>query len=391
MKVAGGSGRPVRVAHLHSSLGVYGAERWTLTLLKYLDPGRCVASLVTIGSKPGADAFHRYAAAAGVDATHIDAPGKLSLAGIAALRRHLRDRGIDILHAHGFKSDVVGLLAAAGLPVTCVTTLHGWSADEGLRIRLYETIGRVALRRYARIYPLSPALARQMADLGFPSDRVRLILNAVDTRAFDAGYARRTQRAPGEAFRLVFVGRMCRPKGVADLIEATARARLEVPFDVTYLGDGPERGEFEALAERLGVAARSRFAGAVDDVSVHLDAAHGLVLPSYSEGIPRVVMEAMAAGVPVIGTDIPGIRQLVADGETGLLVPVADPDALARAIERLAAEPALAARMVRRARALIDERYSAARMARDFESEYEALAGAAAPGREDRSVNGGWA
>lgn len=365
--------RPVRVAHLHSSLGVYGAERWTLTLLKYLDASRCAASLVTIGSKPGADALSQYARAAGVDATHIDAPGKLSLAGIAALRRYLRDRGIDILHAHGFKSDVVGLLAAAGLPVACVTTLHGWSADEGLRIRAYESIGRFALRGYRRIYPLSPALEKQMLDLGFPSERIRLILNAVDTRAFDAGFAKRTLRGAGEAFRLVFVGRMCRPKGVADLIEATSRVRLDVPLEVSYLGDGSERAEFEALAERLGVAARSKFPGAVDDVSAYLDAAHALALPSYSEGIPRVVMEAMAAGVPVIGTDIPGIRQLVSDGDTGMLVPVGNPDALARAIERMAADPGEAMRMAERARAVIDERFSAARMAREFEADYAGL------------------
>ena len=366
--------RPVRVAHLHSALGVYGAERWTLTQLKYLDPARCEASLITIGAKPGADIFYRYALSTGVDATHIAAPGKLSLAAVTALRQHLVAHGIDVLHTHGFKSDVLGLLATTGLSVARVSTLHGWSADEGFRIRAYEAIGRVALRRFERIYPLSPALEQQMKERGFRAERVRLILNAVDTRAFDACFAVRRTRNAGAPFRAVFVGRMCQPKGVGDLIEAVARTRVEGGLQLDLLGDGPERAAFEELAEKLGVARQVRFLGAVENVAEHLGAADALILPSYSEGIPRVVMEAMAAGVAVIGSDIPGIRQLIVDGDTGLLAPVADPSALAQTIDRLAADPAAAATMVQRARALIDERFSAARMARNFEDEYAQLA-----------------
>ncbi|MDH3603161.1 MAG: glycosyltransferase, partial [Candidatus Tectomicrobia bacterium] len=293
---------------------------------------------------------------------------------ILQLRRYLVTHCIDVLHTHGFKSDIIGALAAWGLPVRLVSTLHGWSADEGWLIRAYEAIGRLFLRRFDRLYPLSPALLRTLQRLNFPASKLRLVLNAVDETAFEASWQQRQTRQAHEPLTILFVGRLCRPKGIFDLLHAFHRSRFDVPALLQVVGEGPERAEIEALCERLDIASRVRFVGFVDDVRPLYDSSDVLVLPSYSEGIPRVVMEAFAAGLPVIGTAIPGIQQLVTHEGTGLLAPLGDEAGLAQALERMAAAPEWARDMALQARHLIETTHAASRQAQEFEAEYIELA-----------------
>jgi len=356
-----------RIAHLHSTLGVYGAERWTLALLKHIDASHFPSIVVSVGAKAGSDAFQRIAIGQGLRAFHIAQPGRLNPRAIVELRRLLLRERIDVLHTHGFKSDVLGYLAAAHLPIELVSTIHGWTAGEGLRIRAYEAISRRFLRRFDRIYPLSPELLSGLARQSFDLRKLHLIPNGVDLDNFEF---RSNPRRPDDALSLLFVGRLCRPKGTFELLNAYARAGLPTGTQLRIVGDGPARSELEALSRSLGITDRVEFIGAVASIGPILEQSHALVLPSYSEGVPRAVMEAFAAGVPVIGTAIPGIEQLVHDGTTGLLVPVADVPSLQRALERLAGDPRLAERMAGNARRLVVEKFSARRMAREFEREY---------------------
>jgi glycosyltransferase involved in cell wall biosynthesis len=367
---------PIRVAHFHSSTGVYGAERWTATLIQYLARDRVEPLVLTIGTREGSDLFHHFLRERGYAAEHLAIGGKLPLQAVLGLRRLLVERRIEILHTHGFKSDVLGYLATRGLRVRLVATPHGWSADEGLRIRLYEAISRLFLRRFDRVYPLSPALLEDLRSRGFAAERTRLVLNAVDTDPFEECRRGRTTRAAGAPLRILFVGRLCRPKGVFELLEAFQRAVLPEGSRLRFAGEGPERQDLEARTAGHPHAAQVQFVGAVPVITPQLEWGDVLVLPSYSEGIPRVIMEAFAAGVPVIGTDIAGVRQLVEPGVTGSLVPVADAPALAASLERLAADPQAACRMAVAAHARILERHSARRQATEFEQEYADLVGA---------------
>jgi len=257
--------------------------------------------------------------------------------------------------------------------VRMVSTPHGWSASEGWRIRAYESLGRLFLRGFDRIYPLSQALYDDLIERGFPADKVKLILNGVDVAAFDECYNDRRMRLPHEPLRVMFAGRLCKPKGVADLIRGFALAAS--PTDqLRIVGEGPERSALESMAVQLGLADRVAFTGAVDSIAPHLHWADVLVLPSYSEGIPRTVMEAFAAGVPVIGSDIAGIRVLIEPQRTGMLVAPGDPSAIARALKDLAANPNMARRFGLAARDCITTRFSARRVASDYASEYRLLA-----------------
>jgi glycosyltransferase involved in cell wall biosynthesis len=365
--------QPIRLAHLHSSTGIYGAERWTATQIKHLSKDLVTPIVITLGTRAGSTLFHEWLGAQGYDTVHIPIPGKFNLKVVTELRQVLRERHIQILHTHGFKSDVMGFFASRGLPVALVSTPHGWSAAEGLRIRLYEALSRRFLRYFDRIYPLSPALLADLRRRGYPDRKLRLILNAVDTDAFEACYRDRRVRPPGESFNVLFIGRLCRPKGVFELIEAFSRAVTHCKMELRLVGSGPEFQALQARCVELGVEPNVRFIGAVEDVSPHLLWSSALILPSHSEGIPRVLMEAFSAGVPVIGTAIPGIQQLVSDGATGLLVRPGDVQGLAHALVRLACAPDAAQRMAEEAHEVVHSRFSAKRQALEFEHEYRHL------------------
>jgi glycosyltransferase involved in cell wall biosynthesis len=369
-----GNPAAVRVAHIHASDGIYGAERWTLTLLRYHDPARVTPLLITLGARAQSADLANAAAAAGIEVHHINAPGKLSPAMVNGVRRVLKDRRVDIVHTHEFKSDVVGFLASRALPIKRVATTHGWCAQEGARIRLYEALSRVFLRRFSRVYPVSPAQQRDLlTNYRFDEPRVRLLLNAVDIRMFDACFRARQPRARRDPLRILYAGRLSTMKGVLTLIEGFARAQIAPAPTLVLAGDGPLRSEAEALAGRLNVASRVQFVPPVPDIRLLLSTSDVVVLPSLSEGIPRIIMEAFAAGLPAIGTAIPGILQLIDDGETGLTVPTGDAHAIARALELLAADPQRAHAMALNARRRVETRFSADRLRRELEDDYDRL------------------
>ncbi len=361
--------RCVRVAHLHSTLGVYGAERWTYTLLKHLNSDLVASTGISVGLKEGADAFYKFLRSEKLPAVHLPVSGKINRRIIQALRRVLFDQEIDVLHTHGFKADVIGYFAVRKMPISLVSTLHGWSQDEGFRIKMYEYVSRRFLKHFDCIYPLSPALENNLLELGFKQNKIRMILNAVDLSSVTFN----PYIYSNEVFKLIFIGRLCRQKGVYELVEAFSRVHFVGSAKLTIVGDGPEYSDLRAFAESLKIAGSIEFTGAVDNVSPFLEKSHALVLPSYSEGIPRVIMEAFAAGVPVIATDLAGIRQLVTDKINGSLVPVKDVPALVNAMEYMQSHPDMARQYSESAREVVLEKFSAQRMADEFQREYARL------------------
>ncbi|NYZ17918.1 glycosyltransferase [Azospirillum sp. RWY-5-1] len=192
--------------------------------------------------------------------------------------------------------------------------------------------------------------------------------------------------------RLLVVGRLVRQKGVDLILEAMART--PVPLDLTVVGDGGARPALEAQAAALGLQTRVRFAGWLERTALPdaYRAADLFVFPSRDEGMPNVVLEAMATGLPVAATDIAGNRDLVVDGETGFLLPVDDVAALTAALERLAANPDLRRRMGAAGRRRVVERFSWAAVAtayRGLALGVDRVAAAPAYGRRGSAKDGG--
>jgi glycosyltransferase involved in cell wall biosynthesis len=365
--------RSVRVVHLISTLGIYGAERWILTHIKSLGTSSIASHVLTFGSKEGADAFHRLLTEEGLSATHLAIAGRVSLRLVAQIRSCLvRESGV-IVHTHGFKADILGYLATRGLCCRLVSTVHGWCKSEGLRIRLYEALSKLALRRCDRVYTLSPALRDGLVQDGFVGSRVMLIMNAIRVEDFDEVIVSRGQRTQSAGVKVLFAGRLCIPKGVYELLKGFAMAKLPSDSTLTFAGVGPERERLEGECIDLGIRNNVCFSGHVERMNEAYGNVDVVVLPSYSEGLPRVIMEAYASALPVIGTDIPGIRELVVDDVTGIVVPVADAKAVALALERIAADRDGAWRLGLRGRKLVEERFSASRQASEYQADYRKL------------------
>jgi glycosyltransferase involved in cell wall biosynthesis len=260
------------------------------------------------------------------------------LAGLVELVRLLRRERPDILHANSSKAGVLGRIAAAlaGVPIR-IFTVHGWafSAYSGVASRLYRAADRLMRPlTTATICVSERELARGLEARTCDPERTIVIPNAVDV----AQHAPATHN--GVRPLIVSVGRLAAPKDFSTLVRALA---LLPPgaAGALVVGDGPDRAELEAEIASLELDERVELAGERHDVPELLARANLFVLSSRSEGLPVSVLEAMAAGLPVVASRVGGIPELVADGETGILVEAGDADELAAAISRLLADPEL--------------------------------------------------
>lgn len=183
-----------------------------------------------------------------------------------------------------------------------------------------------------------------------PQGQVHLVPNGVDTTLF-----RPSPRPPRAAREVLYVGRLSDEKNLDVILEAVAR--LDGGAQVTFLGDGPARARLEARARALGVGLRVRPVVPHAEVAAVMAAADVFVLASFSEGHPKVLLEAMASGLPCVASDCEGNRSLVCDGRTGLLFDPQRPAELAGQLERLLADPALAASLAGAARSMVVDRY----------------------------------
>lgn len=256
---------------------------------------------------------------------------------LVAMWRHLRTLRPDVCHGFLFTcyTHVLPLAWAAGVPVR-VNGRRGEPppGPTGLLRTVLDFAGRHASNLYVTN---SRALAAGLVrDEGVPAHRVEVIANGVELPAETAEPARRPARG-------VVVANLIDYKGHADLIEALAL--LDAPPPICLVGEGPERERLTRQIEAHGLGHVVRLAGAVPDARALLTDYQFAVLPSHTEGLPNAVLEAMAAGLPVIATAVGGVPELVSDRATGLLVPPRAPAALAAAIRELAGDPPLRQRM----------------------------------------------
>lgn len=273
----------------------------------------------------------------------------------AVLARHLERSGAVHLHDHfGSSSCTVAMLAArmAGIPFSF--TLHG--PDVFFAAHRWRLDVKIA---EARFVACISAFCRSQAML-FSDPGAWPKLHIVHCAVAPARYAAGAR----DGRQLLFVGRMSAAKGVPVLLDAMAAlARTHPEARLTLVGDGPGRAALEARAAELGLGTRVTFAGYRDQdgVAEALGGADIFVLPSFAEGLPVVLMEALAARCAVVATRIAGIPELVRHGETGLLVPPGEAAALAEAVAQLLDDPALRARLAEAGRATVEAEFDLAR------------------------------
>lgn len=323
----------MNVVQLTSSRFFGGPERQMLELARAL-PRSYQTTFLSFSEGGHCEAFLDEVRQSGLDAAALKHDTPRFRAVLRELTGLLRDIAADVLCCHGYKADVVGLLAGRRLGIPVVGISRGWTA-ENLRVKAYEAIDRRALRWMDRVVCVSGGQARKVLKAGVSPAKVSVIHNAIRTERFERPstdarktlsglFARPPRHIVGAA------GRLSPEKGFAVLVDAAARLVREQPTTGFVLfGDGALRESLALQIQAAGLADRFLLPGFRRDLDELLPAMDVFALPSYTEGLPNVVLESFAAGVPVVATAVGGTPELVDDGVSGRLVPAGDPTALA--------------------------------------------------------------
>lgn len=367
--------RPRSVIFFIDSGGFGGAEKALLTLIRGLDRDRWRPALIVdqgVTAKPLAEGA--------ADASCELIQARAMPEGVVGARRAvgfaaaLRARRPDVFHAHLTwpLACKFGLAAAVGARVPAVVATHQLIPPFVLRRRALvqqRLLGSMVGRQIA----VSEDIAVRLVDLfGWPRQRITVVHNGVPvpTERPKADAVLRAQLLAGQRAVVLVPARLDALKGHEFLLEAVRELEH---VQVVVAGDGPERAKLEGLADRLGVRRRVTFLGFREDMPRLIACADVVVLPSLSEGLPLAVLEAMAAGTPLVATAIGGSDEAVVDGVTGLLVPARDAAALAHAVERVLAHPEEARRRAEAAAGRVAGEFSAETMVARVESVYEEL------------------
>ena len=299
----------------------------------------------------------------------------------ARLARHIVKRRIDIVHAYSFYGNVFALpparLARTPVVIASIRDRAPYLTPMQKRVQRY------ACRLADCILANADAVKDWLIGEGYDGSKITVIRNGVDLSRFDhssdALAVRREFGLPDDVPLVTVVSRLNRMKGLEQFLEAAAAIRVRVPearfliVGETAPNDRPYLSVLTGLAERLGLSDRVVFAGLRTDVPQLLASATVSVMPSLNEALSNVLLESMAAGVPLVATRVGGTPEAIEDGVNGLLVPPADPAALANAICHLLAEPEFARRLGLAARQSISERFSTERMVSATEQLYLSL------------------
>jgi glycosyltransferase involved in cell wall biosynthesis len=363
----------LKVLQLIPTLDRAGAEKQMVLLATGLPRDRYAVEVATLTRSGPLEADLR---AAGVPVTHFRKRHKADPIVLGKLSRFLAERRFDVVQTWIFAANTYGRLAARRARVPVVLTSE--MAADVWKSRWQLAIDRKLAGWTDAVVGNSRAVVDFYRAAGLPEAKLARIDSGIalaPSPPTDRAATRRALGVEADAKVLLFAGRLAPQKAVHVLMAALDLLQHVRPGVVTWIaGDGPERPRLEGLARGFRLGDRVRFLGARDDVPALLAAADALVLPSRFEGLPNVVLEAMAAGKPVVATAAPGTAEVVVDGETGRLVPVGASLELARALREVLDDPALAARLGEGGRRRVASHYDAAAMIAAYAALYDRLA-----------------
>ena len=365
--------RKARICHIFKITGVSGSENHLLTLASHLDR---LTFCLLVEREPDLSAYIATLEAIGVEVVRFPIRADLDPLLLWRLVRFLRVQRPDVVHTHLIHGDLYGTLAArlAGVPHV-VSTKHN---DDAFRQRgFYAWLDRTLARYQNHIITISHHLRRFYVEVErLPADKISTIHYGLDPGAFLQGVGegadvRVELGMPADVPLVGVVSRLTEQKGHAYLLDAFAEVIQALPSaHLLVVGDGELRPALERQTARLGLQDSVTFAGRREDVPRIMMALDVLVMPSLWEGFGLVLLEAMAAGKPVVASRVSAIPEIVVDGEMGVLVSPKDQDSLAEAMIKLLQNPVLAREMGRKGRERLEKEFGVEKMVKETESMY---------------------
>jgi glycosyltransferase involved in cell wall biosynthesis len=372
----------MRVLLLIDSLDSGGAESVVVPFARHLDRARIelhALALFDIHAKHRVPTHRNLDALRdlGVPTVELHTRNLRDARAFRQLQHEIRARQIEVVHAHLTFSIIWGALASRLAHLPFIATLHGFgNPPRGSRHWLWESLVRFAARRASRVVCVSGALRDYyLRQARLDAARTVTIYNGLELDRFGANEATRAEKRrelgiPDNAPAIMMVALLREGKGHDELLAAVPSVRQHIPnARVFIVGGGAREAELRQAAQPLGSSVI--FLGHRDDIPALLSAGDLFVLPSYVEALPTVVLEAMAARLPVVATRVGGIPEIVREGETGLLIEAHDSPALAQAILSLLQSPARAREMGIAGRARVEAQFSAQRCAQSLMALYD--------------------
>jgi glycosyltransferase involved in cell wall biosynthesis len=355
----GNGTRRLRITHVTWGLDVGGLEKLLVEFARHADRTRFDLHFVSLTTRGALAADLELL---GWPVTALEEPGGLQPGLVLRLAQLFRGLRTDLVHTHDDRPLLYGGAAARLARVRRVIhTRHGQKARISRRQVL---LFRLAARMADRVVCVSDDAASLTVREGVSPRRVCTIRNGIDLVQFAC-------TGPAENGPVVTVARLSPEKDLATLVHAAALvARVRPSFRLEVAGDGICMPELRRLTAELGLEKHVRWHGAVRDVPALLGRAALFVLPSVEEGISLALLEAMARGLPTVATRVGGNPEVVVDGETGLLVPARDPEALARALLRLLDDPETRLRLGAAGRQRVEMQFDVRRMVAAYETLY---------------------
>ncbi|MEX2375268.1 MAG: glycosyltransferase [Dehalococcoidia bacterium] len=325
------------VVHMLAPAAFGGLESVVLTLSGgQAAAGHRVLVLASFTSDPTGEVFwDALAQIPGVHAVPLVLGGRQYLAERRQLRAVLRDFDADLLHTHGYRPDVLSAPVARGMGVPTVTTVHGFTGG-GRKNRFYEWLQRRSYRRFGAVVAVSGKLEKELVASGVPRDVVHCIPNAwAPTQPpLSRAEARQHLGLPENGSVIGWVGRLSGEKAPDVALSAMELVTVHDPrIHLSFVGTGPLKAELEVRASANGMGERVHWHGVVPGAGRYLQAFDALLISSWTEGTPIVLLEGMAAQVPIVTTAVGGIPNVVSDREAEL-VEAGDVEGMSRALLR---------------------------------------------------------
>lgn len=371
------SSRKLNVLQFICSTGFYGAERWVLALTNNSDLSEVRFDLAVTKEQASDNLavikkFQEISPESG-ESFEIPMSHRFDPRVINRLIKIIHDRKIDIIHTHGYKSDIIGIIAAKKAGIKSVVTPHGFENATDIKLKLFIWLGCMAMKYADMIAPLSSQIVEDVKGFGITNSHISYIQNGVDLSEVDEVYLNpnvSSSAAPKK--RIGFIGQMISRKNIIDILDTFELLTLRREnIELVLLGDGDQREELESLAKNLPNGNSIQFLGFRDNRLEYLKTFDLFVMTSTLEGIPRCLMEAMAMGVPVAAYNIPGVDQLIEHEKTGLLAPLGNKPLLAELWEQLLFDQKISKTIAENARKFVFSQYSAKRMANEYLELYQ--------------------
>lgn len=337
----------MKILQLISSYGFFGAENVVLQLTKELTSrGVSTALGVFNNSQNPHTEVAKEALQNNLSAIVFDCNGRLDAKTISRINAFIRKETIDIVHSHGYKSNIYAYLASKGTAANLVSTCHNWIAKDR-RTRLYYLLDRIILKRYDGVVAVSEAIEDQLKAIGIKEDKRCCIRNGINIEPFKNGKSLRAQfDLKDNDIVIGTIGRLSSEKGLIDLLKLARRTRQKHNHIIFLIvGDGPLRDELFNLRGKYELLDGVVFAGQRDDMPDVYKTIDIFLLPSHNEGLPMVILEAMASRVPIIASRVGGIPSVIDNNQSGILVEPGNIDGFYNGIHALLGNQGMAKKL----------------------------------------------